>query len=178
MAKTKEQKKESVKLLSGLFSKTKSVVFTNFDGLKVNDTNELRNILRENNVEYTVAKKTLLKLALKEAGMKDVDVDKMTSGLGVAFGIKDEIMPAKVLAMFAKKHPELKLIGGIFENKFIDANKVAELAEIPGREELFTKLVWLFNYPVSGLVNVLAGNLRSLVYALKAIQEKKFNLIR
>lgn len=173
MAKTKEQKKESVKLLSDLFSKTKSAVFTNFEGLKVNDTNELRNILRENNVEYTVTKKTLLKIALKEAGMKDVSVDKMTSGLGVAFGIEDEIMPAKVLAEFAKKHPELKLIGGIFENEFIDADRVAELAKIPGKEELLAKIVWLFNYPVSGLVNVMAGNLRSLVYALKAIQEKK-----
>jgi len=173
MAKTKEQKKESVKLLSDLFSKTKSVVFTNFDGLKVNDTNELRNTLRESSVEYSVAKKTLLKLALKEAGMKDVDIDKMTSGIGVAFGIEDEIMPAKVLANFAKKHPELKLIGGIFENKFIDASEVAELAKIPGKEELFAKMVWLFNYPISGFVNVLAGNIRNLVYALKAIQEKK-----
>ena len=105
MAKTKEQKEEAVKSLADLFSKTKSVVFTNFDGLKVNDTNELRNILRENNVEYSVAKKKLLKLALKEAGMKDIDIDKMTSGLGVAFGVEDEIMPAKLLANFAKKHP-------------------------------------------------------------------------
>ena len=118
MAKTKEQKKESVKLIAELFSKTKSVVFTNFDGLTVNDTNELRNSLRENKVEYSVVKKTLLKLALKEAGLKDVDIDKMTSGIGVAFGIEDEISPAKTLADFAKKHPELKLIGGIFENSF------------------------------------------------------------
>jgi len=173
MAKTKQQKQETVKSLTEKLLKTKSVVFTNFDGLKVNDANQLRNDLREHNVNYAVVKRTLFKLALKEAKIKDVDIEQLTGGLGIAFGAEDEIMPAKALAKFSKTHPELKLVGGIFENEFIDAKKVAELASLPGREELLSKMVWLFNYPVSGFVNVLAGNIKNLLYALNAIQEKK-----
>ena len=173
MAKTKQQKEEVVKSIEEKLGKTKAVVFTNFDGLNVEETNELRNILRENKIDYTVAKRTLLKLAFKKAGLKDVDIDQLTGGLGIAFGYDDEVLPAKTLSLFAKKHPALKLVGGIFEKKFIDKLKVKELANLPSKDELLAKIVWLFNYPASGFVNVLAGNIRSLVYALQAIKDKK-----
>jgi len=173
MAKTKQQKEETVKFLQEKLGKTKAVVFTNFDGLTVEETNELRNILRENEIDYTVVKRTLLKLAFKKVDLKEVDIDQLSGGLGIAFGYEDEILPAKTLSQFAKKHPALKLVAGIFEKKFIDQSKVKELASLPSKDELYSKLVWLFNYPASGFVNVLAGNLRSLVYALNAIKDRK-----
>lgn len=173
MAKTRQQKEETVKSLQEKLGKTKAVVFTNFDGLNVEETNELRNILRENKIDYTVAKRTLLKLAFKKADYQGVDIDQLTGGLGMAFGYEDEVLPARTLGQFSKKHPALKLVGGIFEKKFIDANKVKELASLASKDELYSKIVWLFNYPVAGFVNVLAGNLRSLVYALQAIKDKK-----
>jgi large subunit ribosomal protein L10 len=173
MPKTKQQKEETVKDLAEKLSKTKTVIFTNFDGLNVTDTTELRNLLRENNIDYAVTKRTLIKLALADADLKDIDVSQLEGGLGVALGYDDEILPAKILGQFAKKHDKLIMAGGIFDGKFIDAKQVVELSKMAGKDELRGKLVWLLNYPASGFVNALAGNIKNLVYALQAIKDKK-----
>lgn len=174
MAKTKEQKEEAVTLVKEKVSNATSVVFTHFDGLSVMDTNEFRSALREHNIDYTVAKRTLLKVALKDAGIDAADIDSLESGgVGIVFGYDDEVLPAKTVGTFSKTHKELKIIGGIFNGRFINAEETLELAKLPSKLELTQKFVWLLQYPISGFVNVLAGNMRNLVYALKAIQEKK-----
>ncbi len=173
MAKTKQQKEEIVKKITDRLSGAASVIFVNFDGLNVQETTELRSILREEGIEYTVAKRTLLQLALEKADLKGIDISALPGGLGAAFGKEDEVLPAKLLYTFGKKHEALKLIGGIYQDKFIGAEEALALAQLPGKEELKAKLVWLVNYPVSGFVNVLAGSMRQLVYALQAIKESK-----
>jgi len=173
MAKTKEQKQEAVKILKERLSDANATVFVNFDGLTVMETNELRNILRKEKIEYTVAKKSLLKIALKDTKIKGIDLDSLEGGLGMASGFSDEVLPAKLLDTFAKKHEAVKLIGGIFNGEFIDTKEVVALAKLPSKQELFSKLVWLLQYPTSGFVNVLAGTMRNFVYALNAIKEKK-----
>ena len=173
MAKTKQQKEEIIKALEEKLGKAKATVFTNFEGLTVSEADELRSHLREANIDYTVAKRTLLALALKKAKLEDVSMDDLSGGLGVAFGYDDEVLPAKTLSEFAKKHKSLKLIGGIFENKFIDAQAVADLASLPSKDELLVKLIWLIQYPTYGFVNVLAGSLRKFIYTLQAIKDSK-----
>lgn len=173
MAKSKQQKEEIAKVLGEKFSQAKTAIFTNFEGLNVTEVNELRSKLREHNIDYMVAKRTLIDLSLKNSELKDISVDDVSGGLGIAFGYDDEVLPAKELASFAKEHEALKLIGGIFQNKFIDSGEVAALAALPSKEELLVKLVWLIQYPVSGLVNVLAGNMRKLLYTLQAIKDSK-----
>lgn len=173
MAITKQAKETVVQSLQDKFGRAKAVVFTNFEGLSVHEVNEMRHVLREAGIEYAVAKKTLIGLALKKAELDPEAVQALTGGLGVAFGYGDEILPAKTLDTFAKKHKALKLVGGFFSGAFIDAKQVVALAKLPSKEELLSKVVWLFSYPATGLVNVLAGNLRNLVGVLKAIQEKK-----
>ncbi len=173
MAKSRQQKEATVAALEEKFKNSKAVVFTNFDGLSVSEADEMRQALRDAGVEYMVAKRTLIGLALKKAELQDVSIDELTGGIGVAFGIDDEITPAKTLATFGKKSEALKLVGGIFEGKYIDAAQVAQLAAMPSKEELLVKLMWLINYPTTGLVNVLAGTMRSFVYALQAIKDSK-----
>ena len=151
----------------------KAAVFTNFDGLTVKEATELRNTLRERKIDYAVVKKTLLKIALKKVEVKNIDVDSLTGGLAMAFGYDDEITPAKTLDTFAKTHPALKLIGGIFGRQFVTREEVLQMAALPSREELLAQLVWLVQYPAAGFVRVLSGNLRSLLYALQAIKDKK-----
>jgi large subunit ribosomal protein L10 len=172
MAKTREQKEKEIEKLAEKLSKMKAMVFANYDGLKVKEVNELRKTLREQKIDYLVSKKTLMKLALKKAGLKDIKVDEFVGGVGLAFGYEDEILPAKMLNDFAKTHQALKLIGGILENKFIAKEKVLELARIPGKQELLTMTVWVIKSPIAGLVNVLSGSLKSLLYALSAIKDK------
>ncbi|MFA5070551.1 MAG: 50S ribosomal protein L10 [Patescibacteria group bacterium] len=171
MPKTRQEKELEIKKLAKDLEAMKALVFVNYEKLKVNEINLLRKTLRENKVEYFVAKKTLLKKALKEKKM-DINLDELTSGFALAFGLEDEVMPAKLCYEFAKIHENLKLVGGIFENKLIGKEQVLAMAKLPSKEELLYKLVYVIKSPVTGLVNTLKGNLNKLVYVLKAIQEK------
>ncbi len=173
MAKTREQKEKTLRGLGDKFAKIKAAVFVSFKGLKVKDATKLRNILRKEKIDYEVAKKTLLKLALQKTGLEGIDPKGMEGNIAVAFGYDDEVAPAKILNTFRSQNEALKILGGILENKYIDSAKVVELANIPSRPELLAKLVGSINSPVSGFVNVLAGNLRGLVQVLKAVSEKK-----
>ncbi len=174
MAKTKEQKREILANLADKISQAKFIIFTKFDALGVKDNEELRKQLKNEGSEYYVVKKTLLDLAFKNKKIANLNVKDFVGRVAVIFGYTDEIMPAKIVDKFKKSHKEgIEFIGGIFEDKFIDSAEVAELAKLPSKQELYAKLVGSINAPVSGLVNVLAGNLRNLVYVLKAIEEKK-----
>jgi large subunit ribosomal protein L10 len=85
----------------------------------------------------------------------------------------DEVAPARILAEFAKANKNVRLLMGIMENRFITAAEVSSLATMPSKHELYGMLVGTMAAPVSGFVNVLAGNLRSLVYVLSAVAESK-----
>lgn len=172
MAKSKQVKTESLDVLSTHLRTAKSVVFANFQGLKVKETEELRNKCRAENVYFVATKKTLLAKALTDAGLS-VDVKNFDGGVAAIFGLKDEVAPAQLAAEFAKTHDVVKLFGGILEGNFIDSAKVNALAKLPTKHQLLGQLVGTLNAPVSGFVNVLAGNLRGLVGVLNNIKEAK-----
>lgn len=175
MPKTKEQKKAILKQLAEKIAAARSIIFARYSGLTVKENEELRKKLRAENNEYYVAKKTLFDLALKDRAIKDLDFKKFEGQVAAVFGYGDEVMPAKIVDQFKKDKEEGKLefLGGILENKYLDAAAVSGLAGLPSKKELYAKIVGSINAPVSGLVNALAGNLKNLVYALKAIEEKK-----
>ena len=174
MAKTKEQKKKIINDFKEKINKAKSIIFVKFSSLNVNKNEELRNQLRESGGEYYVTKKTLINLALKDSALKDIEIKKFDGQAATIFGYDDEVSPAKIVAKFKKDNEgKLEFIGGILENKFISSESVAALAQIPSKQELYAKIVGSINAPIAGFVNALAGNLRNLVYVLKAIEEKK-----
>ncbi len=176
MPKTKNEKKEILKNLEDKISQSKSIIFAGFDSLEVKENEELREKLRQENSEYLVAKKTLIKLAFEKQGIKNLDVDSLTGKVAAVFAYGDEISPAKTIEKFRKnKEDKLYFLGGLLEGEMISQEKVDALAKLPSREELYAKIVGSINSPISGLVNALAGNLRNLVYALKAIEEQKNN---
>lgn len=172
MAKTKAQKEEASQALALNLRQAKAVVFANFQGLSVAETEDLRATCRANNIVITASKKTVLKHALKDVGL-DIDTKAFDGGVATAFGIDDEVAPAQIIAKFAKNHDVVTLFGGILEGVFIDSTKVKELSLLPGKQELYTKLVGTLNAPVSGFVNVLAGNIRNFVGVLNAIKEQR-----
>ena len=176
MPKTKEQKKEILRDLAEKVSKAKSVVFTKFNKLTVKENQDLRNILKKEAGEYYVAKKTLMGLAFEDLKIQGLDIKNFTGQIAAVFGYGDEVAPAKIIAGFKKKledKEKIEFIGGILEGKFIEAEKVITLSNLPGRQELYAQIVGSLNAPISGFVNALAGNLRNFIYALKAIEEKK-----
>ena len=175
MAKTKEQKKEILEKLDKKIKQAKSIVFAKFDGLEVKDNEELRKQLREENSEYYVAKKTLMDIAFKKSSdVKDLNIKDFQGRIAAIFGYEDEVIPAKIIDKFAKDHQEnIDFVGGIMEGKFLSADEVKTIAKLPSKQELYARIVGSINAPISGFVNALAGNLRNLVYVLKAIEEKK-----
>lgn len=176
MPKTKEQKREILRDLAAKISKAKSVVFAKFNKLTVKENQNLRNELKKEASEYYVAKKTLMDLAFKDLKLEGLNVKSFAGQIAAVFGYGDEVAPAKTVALFKKKledKEKIEFIGGILEGKFIGEEKIKFLASLPGRQELYAKIVGSLNAPISGFVNVLAGNLRSLVYVLKAIESKK-----
>lgn len=172
MAKSKQTKEQAVQVLVEGLKNSKSAVFANFQGLKVSESEELRAICRKQGIKYIASKKTLLGRALKELGL-DVDTGSFEGGPAVVFGTEDEVAPAQIVAKFAKAHQAISLFGGILEGAFIDTKKVTELSALPSKQELLAKMVGSLNAPISGFVNVLAGNLRGLVRVLSAIKETK-----
>lgn len=172
MPKTRVEKEGEVQVLVDQFKQARAVVFANFQGLKVKESEELRKLCRDEKIMYVASKKTLVQKALEQSGF-EAGVKAFEGSVAMAFGTGDEVSPARVLADFAKKHEMVKIYGGILEGHFIDGAKVSALAKLPTKQQLLGQLVGTLNAPVSGFVNVLAGNLRGLVTVLGAIKEQK-----
>lgn len=173
MALTKEQKSEILTDLIQNIKESKSVVFADFQGLSVKDMKDLRSKMREKGVNYKVAKKTLIKLAAKEAGFEEIPSEVLEGPVGAAFSMEDEISAAKLIHQFAKKNKNLKLRGALFEGRVLSFEETKQLALLPGKEELLGKFVYLIKYPVQGFHGVLNNTLAGFVRALDAIKEQK-----
>ncbi len=172
MPKTRAQKAEIVDELAQKLGKMKSVVFTSISGYTMDDANTLRQKGRAVGVEVMIAKKSLLNRALEANGFT-IQSDELEGSILTTIGFDDEVAAAKLMAEFAKERETIQIVGGILEGKFVGSTAIKQLATLPSREELLAKLVGSLNAPISGFVNVLAGNLRSLVYVLNAIKATK-----
>ena len=169
---TKTQKKELIKELVDKIKRQQSLVFTDVSGLSVGEMQKLRRELKKAGIEYKVAKKTLITLALKEA-KHDIDISQVPGSLGAAFSYQDPVSPAKIIFKFSKDHKNLKVVGGIMEGKLLTVQEVETLSKIPSKEELLAMLVGSLKGPISGFVNVLQGNIRNLIGILNAIKSNK-----
>lgn len=169
----KRQQKESiVKNLTKEFKNSKATVFTDYRGLKASEMNALKKELKKEGTNLDVIKKSLISLSLKNAKM-GVDVKDMQGQLAVTISKEDEVVPAKILSKFSESNENLKILGGTLGSESMTVDEVLNLAKLPGKEELLAKVVGSLNAPISGFVNVLNGNTRSLVNVLKAIGGNK-----
>lgn len=150
-------------------------IIADYRGLDVSEVTELRAKLREaEGTTCKVIKNTFFKIACNENSVE------CTEGLLAGpsmfvFSKTDPVFPAKVLVDYAKTNSALEIKGGILDNKELSADEIKVLASMPSREELLAKLVYMLNYPLQGLVNVLSGPTRGLVTALDAIAKQKEN---
>lgn len=172
MPKTRIQKEEILNRLGEGLKEAKASVFANFQGLTVAEADELRGKCREEGITVVAVKKTLLKRAFDQMSIK-ADPKVFEGGVAVFMGSADEVAPARIVADFAKTHKVVSIFGGILEGEYIGADYVANLASLPSKQQLLGQLVGTINAPVSGFVNVLAGNMRNLVSVLNNIKEAK-----
>ena len=140
MAITRAKKGEIVQKLRAAFKDAKSLVFVNFHGLNVANVTSMRRALKSEGISYTVAKKTLMKRAFAEEKFKGVE-PALDGELALAWG-EDLVAPARGVYSFHKKFPEsLKIMGGVFEGRFMTAFEMEEIAQIPTLKVLRGKFV-------------------------------------
>ena len=170
---TKEQKSEILTDLIQNMKESKSVVFADFQGLSVKDMKDLRSKMREEGVSYKVAKKTLIKIAAKEAGFEEIPDEILKGPVGAAFSMEDEIAAARLIHQFSKKNENLKLRGALFEGRVLSLEETKQLALLPGKNELLGQFVYLIKYPIQGFHGVLNNTIAGFVRALNAIKEQQ-----
>lgn len=147
MALTKEKKIEVIEKLKKIVKSAKSLVFVNFHGLNVADVTSLRKVLRPLNIGYVVSKKTLLTRALSEIKMEG-QLPELPGEIALAYG-EDMLAPSREIYNFHKDHKEkIKIVGGVFDGKYMDAVSMLSIATIPGREVLLAQFVNLINSPI------------------------------
>ncbi|MFA5841285.1 MAG: 50S ribosomal protein L10 [Candidatus Paceibacterota bacterium] len=145
----KSKKEEMIKELEGAIKGSESLVFVNFHGLKVSDETVLRRSLRDEGVNYKVGRKTLLKRALK--GKAVGEIPELSGEVAIAYS-KDAISSPREVYNFQKTHKGvLSILGGIFDGKFVDGAYMMELATIPSREVLLSKIAFLLKSPMQRL---------------------------
>lgn len=155
--------------------KAKSVFFSDYSGLSVAEINNLRNKIVEAGGDFKVAKNSLLKLAFNK-NLEELE-EVITGPTAALFAYEDEIKPLKTLWDFKEEtdKEKLELKAGFLEDKFLNKERTIKLAQLPGIKELQAKTVGMLNAPLSGLINVLNGNLRNLALVLGQIREQKSN---
>lgn len=153
-------------------SKVQGAVVADYRGLNAGEMTALRKELRESGIEFKVLKNTLTILAAEKLEMDDL-IPLLSGPTAFAFGYDDPVTAAKILSEFAKKNRNLEIKGGILEGRVLDPAGVGNLADLPSREVLLSMVARAMQGPMAGMVNVLQGNIRNLVYALEAVRKQK-----
>ena len=149
-----EIKQPIVDEISGVINGAQSVVVVDYRGLTVAQDTQLRKQLREANVSYKVYKNTLVSRAIK--GTEFESLNEVLEGPNAfAVSTEDATAPARILAEFAKKNPELEIRAGIVEGTYYDANAMKAIAAIPSRDVLISKLLGSLQSPITNLARVL-----------------------
>lgn len=170
---TRQKKEQVLAELVKNFKGAKTVVFSQYQGTNVKNMRALRKKLREKNVSFKVARKTLMTIAAKKVGFDQIPDEFMKGPIGLAFGMGDEIAPARIINDFGKSVETVRIVGAVFEGKLINAAEAKTIAMLPTKEVLLAKLLGSMKAPISGFYSVLHGLLRNFVYALSEIQKKK-----
>ncbi|MCX6791301.1 MAG: 50S ribosomal protein L10 [Candidatus Gribaldobacteria bacterium] len=174
MAKTKEQKKIIITDLGQQMKEQKSVVMVDFSGVDSKSFFKLRDDLKDQGCSLRVVKKTLVTKMLESTKQPALaqKIEEFKGQMALAFGIADEVAPAKLCWNFGKTNKKFKILGAMLGNDFYSNTQVTALAQLPSKQQLLGQLVGTLQAPISGLVNVLQGNLRGLVNVVDAISKK------
>ncbi len=149
-----ELKQPIIDEIKGYVGDAKGAVLVDYRGLTVEQDVRLRRALREAGVVYKVYKNTMLHLAFE--GTDYDQLDKHLEGpTAVAFGIDDETAPARILNNFAKEAEALEFKGAVVGGTYYDVDGIKELAKIPSRDELISKLLGSLQSPITNLARVL-----------------------
>lgn len=170
----KRVKEVMVKEMKDLISDNKGFVVSSIENIKASEIDELRKKIKQSGSRYMVVKNRLARIVLEDVGVPELtETFKEKKILGLGFVVDDPVQIAKIMADFAKKNKGFNIANGYLEGRVLDEKRIKELAALPGREQLIAMVLQMMNAPITGFVGVLSSVLRSVVYALNAIKEKK-----
>tara|TARA_Y100000590_G_C15596772_1_gene968366 strand:+ start:432 stop:950 length:519 start_codon:yes stop_codon:yes gene_type:complete len=164
---------EKVELLTNKFKNSSAVYFTKYTGMNVAQATKLRIDFNENNIDFHISKNTLSKLAAKNAGFEDKFNEILNGQIGIVYASDNPTAPAKVIKEFSKDNDCLEVVGLYFDGELYDPSKYKELADLPSKEELLTKLVSGLNSPMTKVAISLKAVMTKLAGTLSSLQEKK-----
>ena len=173
MAVTKAAKVELLAELKEKLGSCTSVMFAHYIGMKVADVSELRRTLKGAKAEMKVGKKTLMQIASKELNLPSISDDMLDGPVACIFSFGDPLSGAQIAFKFAKDHPQVELIGGIFEGKLMTKEQANAFARIPSRDVLLTMFVGMLRSPLQSFASMCASPLSSFARSLSEIAKKK-----
>jgi large subunit ribosomal protein L10 len=166
------EKAAAVGALEQDLAKAGNAILFGFAGLKVTQVTELRRQVRGTQSKYLVVKNTLVLRAVKGTPLEQM-ADHFRGATAVAYNTSNAVALAKVLTTFAKANPNLVFKGALVEGRPVAAQEIQAIADLPSREELVSRLLFLMQSPLRRLVTVLSGPVRNLAGVMHQIAEQK-----
>jgi large subunit ribosomal protein L10 len=170
----REEKQKQVEALREELRSARTVILSSFEKLTVAQDTELRRKLAETGAKYKVVKNTLIERAAQGTATEPV-AQELRGTTSLAYTESDPVALAKALTAYAKENPALTFKAGVVEGRVIAMDELAMVANLPSREQLFSKVLFLINAPARHLAGSLAGAARNLAFVIQqAAKENKF----
>lgn len=163
---------EMLERASKSIESSKGLFVVDYRGLSVKETQQVRRALREVGAQMKVYKNNIVKIALANAGLPSIS-DALAGTCAYVFFEKDPVDAAKVIKEQSEKLKKMEFVGAIADGKALNAEEAKAYADLPTRDELMAKLVYVIGSPLSGIAQVCAGPARGLATVLDAIAEQK-----
>ncbi len=166
------EKQQIVEELSQTFKENKGLWLIDFRGIDVAGITELRRKIAEIQSHYRVVKNSLALRAARDTSIEQLKAF-FDGPTAIAYTAEDPVALVKVVTEFAREHPEISFKAGILDGMLISSDQVKELAQMPSREGLISKLLFLLTAPLRQLAMALRSPLGDLTSVVRQVQERK-----
>ena len=163
---------QQVKELTETLSKAKAIYFTKFHGLNVAEATKLRSEFFKADVDFRVAKNTLLKLAAEKNKISGLD-EILKGSTAIAVSYDEPVAPAKVIKAFTKNNDLPSVKGILFEGEFLPGKEFKRLADLPSKDESLAILMSMLKSPLQKLASTLNASMTNVVVALNNLKDQK-----
>ncbi len=170
---TKQRKQEIVSELADKFRKANGFYLVDFVGMNVVDSIRIRRIFKKMNVDYRVAKNTLILRALKDVGDYQLPAEIFGGQTAIIFSYDDPVSPAKTLKENIDKFNKPLFKGAYIDGQFFDAKQLKTVASLPTKQDLMASIVGSLHAPITGIVGSINALMRDLASVIEEVAKKQ-----